>query len=404
MKESPKSRLRAALSDLYNTSSDNIDIFTVLKNDLDSDVLDVRFSAHGSPYYEPEKLNGKISQYQHTIEEKLDMKMLMVNIDECLIERAKCESSCMNVLEKSNVPISVFTNRTSFVGVNAFVTAHCGCAERPGGEPVCYNGGTTYANTCECPKGFEGPSCEQISVGFSGNSWALYPPMDPCESTKISLELKPQTFDGLVMYIGPMRYNHRLPVQDFLALELHNGHPVLTVDYGTGAVRIQHNYTRLETGRLHTIDIYLTKTGIEMVVDQCKLSVCVSIGTPLGKNEFLNVNSPIHLGGSSVNLESLGSDFGWTHVPSMRGYIGCIRNLTINEQTYNLGQASIAQNIDPGCENSLTAAVTFGVANNFIYALIACIVLLLILILAVVVHKKSYDGVSLSRSSLLQSD
>lgn len=392
---SPKEKLRVALATLFNTSVENVDIFTVLKNGADSAVLDVRFSAHGSPYYEPEKLNGKIAQQQLKLEEELGMKMLMINIDECLIERAKCESSCYNKLEKSNVPLAVFTNRTSFVGVDAFVSAVCECKEtRISGEPICYNGGTTYANTCECPKGYEGPSCEQISVGFTGNSWALYPPIDPCETTKISLELKPETNDGLIMYIGPMSYNLRLPVQDFLALEIMNGHPVLTVDYGTGSVRVHHNYTRLETGRVHKIEISLTRTGIEMTVDECKLSSCIALGAPQGKNEFLNANSPIHLGGSSVNLEVLGAAFNWGHVPSTRGYIGCIRNLTVNEQTYNLGQPSLSLNIDPGCEKSLTAAVTFGVANNFIYALIACIILLLILILAVVVHKKSYDGVS----------
>lgn len=392
---SHKEKLRSALSELYNTSRENVDIFTVLKNELDSGVLDVRFSAHGSPYYAPEKMNGMIAQNQHTLEERLGMKMLMINIDECLIEKAKCESSCVNVLEKSNIPLSVFTNRTSFVGVNAFVTAQCTCNEPKHSERVCLNGGTTYANTCECPPHFEGPNCEQISVGFAGNGWALYPPMDPCENTKIYLELKPETTDGLVMYIGPMSYNQRLPVQDFLALEIANGYPVLTVDYGTGSVRIQHNYTRLETGHVHKIEISLAKSGVEMTVNECVLSSCLALGAPQGKNEFLNVNAPIQLGGSSVNLEVLAAAFKWNHMPSTRGYLGCIKNLTINDQTYNLGQPSLSHNIDAGCQKSLTAAVTFGVANNFIYALIACIILLLILILAVVVHKKSYDGVSL---------
>ena len=391
---SPKEKMRLALAELYNTSKENVDIFTVLRNELDSAVLDVRFSAHGSPYYEPEKLNGKIAQAQAKLEEQLGLKMLMINIDECLIERAKCESSCLNVLEKSNIPLSVYTNRTSFVGVNAFVTAHCVCQEPKQGEPVCYNGGTTYANTCECPKGFEGPSCEKISVGFYGNGYALYPPVDPCETTKMTLELKPETSNGLVMYIGPMSYNSRLPVQDFLSLELSDGYPVLTVDYGTGAARIQNTHARLETGRVHTLEIQLTKTSIEMAVAPCRLSSCMKFDAPPGQNEFLNVNSPIHLGGSSVDLDVLGALYNWTYRPTTRGYIGCIRNLTINEQTYNLGQPSLSHNIDPGCEKSQMAAVTFGVANNFIYALIACIILLLILILAVVVHKKSYDGVS----------
>ena len=183
-----------------------------------------------------------------------------------------------------------------------------------------------------------------------------------------------------------MSYMDRLPISDFLALELVDGYPVLIVDYGTGAVRIHHNYTKLETGRFHVVDILLTKTSAEMTVDNCKLSDCMSLRAPQGKNEFLN-----------VNLDVLRSAYNWTYAPTMRGYIGCIKNLTINDFTYNLGQPSLAQNVDPGCERSLAAAVTFGVASNFIYALIGCILLLIILILAVVVHKKSYDGVSISR-------
>ncbi len=53
---SQKDRLRLSLSNLFNTSVENVDIFTVLKND-NASLLDVRFSAHGSPYYAPELLN-----------------------------------------------------------------------------------------------------------------------------------------------------------------------------------------------------------------------------------------------------------------------------------------------------------------------------------------------------------
>lgn len=392
---SPKEKLRVELAELYNTSVSNVDIFTVLKNYQDSGVLDVRFSAHGSPYYEPERLNGLIAQHQHPLEQKLGLKMLMINIDECLIERAKCEKSCINVLEKSDDPIAVFSNQTSFVGVNAFVTTRCECREPSRSEPVCLNGGTPYANRCECPPKYEGPNCEQLSVGFSSDGWAMYPPLDPCEQTQISLEIKPQTQSALVMYIGPLNYNARLPVQDFLAFEIDDGYPVLTVDYGTGSTRIMHNHSKLEIGKSYTIEITLATNGIELTVDHCKLSSCMVLGAPQGKNEFLNVNSPIHLGGSSVNLKDLATQFNWTHTPSTTGYRGCIRNLTINHQTYNLGQPSLFRNVDPGCDKVLVEAVTFGVASNFLYAIIACIILLLILILAVVVHKKSYDGVSL---------
>lgn len=400
---SPKERLRNVLAELYNTSKENVDIFTVLKNDADTSLLDVRFSAHGSPYYSPEKLNGKILQKLSSLEDQLGMKMLMVGIDECIIERAKCEDSCLNYLEKDSKPSSVFTNRTSFVGVNAYIIPVCSCeAPRSYKEPSCLNHGIAYDNNrCECKQGYDGPNCEQVSVGFHGNSWALYPRINPCDNTKISLEVRPATDNALVMYIGPMTYSSKLAVQDYLALEIVDGYPVLIVDYGTGSVKIQHNYTRLETGKFHLIDIVLSRTGVEMTVDNCKLSSCMSLAAPQGKNEFLNANSPISLGGASVNLEVIGHAYNWNHIPTTRGYIGCIRNLTINDQTYNLGQPSLSQNIDPGCEKSLTAAVTFGVANHFLWALLFCIIVLIILIFAVVIHKKTYSGVSFYISNFI---
>lgn len=152
---SPKEKLHTFIAELFNVSRENVDVFTVLKNDRNTDVLDVRFSAHGSPYYEAEKLDGKILQNKKKLLDKIggSVQIMMVHIDECLIERAQCESSCMNVLEKSNIPASVYTNRTSFVGVNAFVRTECACKAPKPFEPVCLNGGTPYANVCECPQG-----------------------------------------------------------------------------------------------------------------------------------------------------------------------------------------------------------------------------------------------------------
>ena len=69
----------------------------------------------------------------------------MVNIDECLIEKEYCnESSCKNVLNKSPVPIAVYTNRTTFVGVKAVIDPLCNCEMVS--RPVCHNGGTLLSN------------------------------------------------------------------------------------------------------------------------------------------------------------------------------------------------------------------------------------------------------------------
>lgn len=60
---SKKDILSQQLSLIFNTSLENVDLFTVYshKNMSGYKVLDVRFSAHGSPYYAAEKLNSLAS-------------------------------------------------------------------------------------------------------------------------------------------------------------------------------------------------------------------------------------------------------------------------------------------------------------------------------------------------------
>ncbi|EDW61365.2 DE-cadherin [Drosophila virilis] len=387
-----KDRLQHSLAKLFNTSVSNVDVFTVLQNE--NRTLDVRYSAHGSPYYAPEKLNGMVAQSQQRLENELDLQMLMVNIDECLIERLKCESSCTNELHKSSVPYMIYSNTSSFVGVNAFVQAQCVCEAPPSTSP-CLNGGSRrYGenDACDCIDGFTGPHCELVSVGFYGNGYAFYEPISACDNTRISLEIAPQHEQGLIMYLGPLNYNPLLPLTDFLSLELDKGYPVLSVDYGSGMVRIKHQHIQLQAGRSYQLDIILQRASIEMTVDNCRLSTCMSLGAPQGPNEFLNVNAPLQLGGTPVDLVQLGRQLNWTHVPNQQGFFGCVRNLTINERTYNLGLPSLSRNIDSGCQRAVAVAVSFGIDRNFIIAIITCIALLLIILLAVVVQKKQKNG------------
>ncbi|ETN59226.1 DE-cadherin [Anopheles darlingi] len=387
----PKDRLQNAIANAFNVSRENVDVFTVLKRDgMNGTFLDVRFSAHGSPYYAPERMNGELGYKLNDLEQQVGYSILMVGIDECIEEGRNCELSCKNTLYKSNVPIAVYTNTSSFVGVNAFVQAECVC-DVPTLDGPCLNGGYLVNDRCSCLEGFEGPHCEMLSIGFYGNGYALYPPISPCNHTRISLELAPQQEDGLVMYIGPLGYNPRLPVQDFLALELVKGLPVLLLDYGSGTIRIEHRH-RFPQGKPFTVELVLQPQTVEMIVDNCKLSTCMSLDAPRGPNRFLNVNAPLQLGGALVNLDYLGSLYNWTYVPQTQGFSGCLRNLTINERTYNLGMPTLSKNVDPGCHRSVAVAVSFGIDSYFLIAIIACIVVLLVLLLAVVVHKKHQDG------------
>lgn len=58
--------MKHRLAEILNTSVENVDVFTILHSPHNPNTtqLDVRFSAHGSPYYQPEKINAAIDKHQ----------------------------------------------------------------------------------------------------------------------------------------------------------------------------------------------------------------------------------------------------------------------------------------------------------------------------------------------------
>lgn len=388
---SKKDILHRQLSILFNTSLDNVDIFTVFnKLTINDSFLDVRFSAHGSPYYQPEKLNTLAALHQNELEQKLGARIYMIHIDECAWERVECEASCRNVLVKSNVPLGVYTNASSFVGVSARVEPECTCELD---EPLtCFNGGTPFSNKCECPDGLTGPRCEQTAIGFHGDGWALYGAPPACDEGRLALTVAPATDTGLVFYAGPLVFNELMPVQDFMSLELVDGYPVLLVNYGSGTTRLAHSHARVSDGRAHLIEIVFMRTSIEMFVDRCKMSSCMNLAAPIGPNQILNVIGPLQLGGVTVDLRNLGRAFSWKYIPTDVGFVGCISNLTYNTETYNLGLPSLSHHADAGCQLSMAKAISFGIDTNFLVAILVCIAILIILLLAVVVHRRRADA------------
>ena len=140
-------------------------------------MTDIRFSAHGSPYYKPERMEGALAKRRNDVSQNLRIDIVMIKVDECMYENVNCEGgSCSNRLEISDRPVSIYTNTSSFVGVNARIVPDCQCLApnpKPGlsCEPnPCYNGGecsvTNTGYKCECPiagPGTFGPNCERLA-------------------------------------------------------------------------------------------------------------------------------------------------------------------------------------------------------------------------------------------------
>ena len=119
---SKRDSFRSHMKQFLNASY--VDVFTVLPvpqtKKFASDgkfYTDVRFAAHGSPYYAPENIEGVLIKRKKDMARILNVDIAMIHIDECLYESDCKSQSCANKLEINNRPVTIFTNHTSFVGV-----------------------------------------------------------------------------------------------------------------------------------------------------------------------------------------------------------------------------------------------------------------------------------------------
>ncbi|KAK9710914.1 Laminin G domain [Popillia japonica] len=402
LSKSKAEKFKEKIANLLNIERDNVDVFSVQLRRKHPPVTDIRFSAHGSPYYKPVRLNGIVLMHREEIEKEVDINITMVGIDECLYENQMCEGSCTNTLDISALPYMVNANKTSLVGVRVDVLAECTCGARNFSKDEncknnpCYNGGrciesryslqcncpagyngprcqqisrsfSRYSLQCNCPAGYNGPRCQQISRSFRGNGWAWYPPLEMCDTSHLHFEFITRKSDGLLLYNGPIvpPESEEVMVSDYIAVELERGYPRLLLDFGSGTLELRVKTKKtLDDGEWHRLDIFWETENVRMVVDYCKSaeiaeledgtppefddSTCQAQGTIPPFNEYLNVNAPLQLGGLYVEQFDP-THYHWQYMPVGKGFDGCIRNLFHNSKLYDLAHPGLSRNSVTGC-------------------------------------------------------
>ncbi|XP_044750155.1 neural-cadherin isoform X5 [Coccinella septempunctata] len=377
LSKSKAEKFKDKIADLLNTDRDNVDVFSVQLRRKHPPVTDVRFSAHGSPYYKPVRLNGIVLMHREEIEKDVGINITMVGIDECLYENQMCEGSCTNTLDISALPYMVNANKTSLVGVRVDVLAECTCGARNFSKEEncrnnpCYNGGrcieTRYSISCSCPAGYNGPRCQQTSRSFRGNGWAWYPALEMCDKSHLHFEFATRKPDGLLLYNGPIvpPESDETMVSDYIAVELERGFPRLLLDFGSGTLELRVKTKKtLDDGEWHRLDIFWDTENVRMVVDYCKSadvaeledgtppefddSSCQAQGTIPPFNEYLNVNAPLQLGGLYVEQFDP-THYHWQYMPVGKSFDGCIRNLFHNSKLYDLAHPGLSRNSAHSC-------------------------------------------------------
>ncbi|XP_071824162.1 neural-cadherin-like isoform X3 [Apostichopus japonicus] len=363
-------KLLKLLSTITGAKEENIDIFTVLPVPDMENTVDVRYSAHGSPYYSAERLNGDAESKIALIESTLTgVTVEAIYIDEC--GSAECEADCSNVLTIDPDPVVINSVEASMVGINAFISPFCGCAARDGDVGTCighycHNGGTcedTFSGPkCKCEEGFTGPDCQGTTRSFGGDDYAILPTLEMCSETRTSVEFITRESSGLILYNGP---TSKLGPQDYILLQLRAGKPLLRMDLGAGDLTMEvTNNGALNDGKWHKVDIFRNGLDVELVIDDCASAsvfenhttsvfsnsdLCKASATLPGDETVFHANKPLQLGGVNPNLEypqTLGLD-------SVDGFNGCIRNVDQDSTLYDLYDVDEASSgSQPGCPDA----------------------------------------------------
>ncbi|KHJ93352.1 hypothetical protein OESDEN_06739 [Oesophagostomum dentatum] len=202
-------------------------------------VLNIRFSAHGSPYRDSTQLNGLISANRYDLQNKMGATIVGVGIDMCKF--TVCDSGCQTVSTADFNGVVVSANSTVLVGVNAQSKDECTCPVwRPPVQcqaGICHNDGACH-NThpgffCECRNDLlKGSRCQGTTRSFSGDGFAWYKPMPACTSLNISMQFMTLQPDAVLFYNGPMDTKNsdlQIEYRDYIIIQLKAGRLSLEV-------------------------------------------------------------------------------------------------------------------------------------------------------------------------------
>ncbi|CAH1131679.1 unnamed protein product [Ceutorhynchus assimilis] len=361
--KSKAQKFREKLAELLNVNTKNIEVFSVQLRQKQPPVTDIRFSVQENfDYYKAVRLNGLVLMFQREIERVVGINITMLGIDECLYENNICEGSCTNRLNITGAPYLVNANKTALVSIKLNPVAECICAARHSfRERICKNSfcsdkGTCTGNSgmCSCPDGSTVPRCQQTSRSFRGNGWAWFPSLEMCNKSHLHFEFVTKIADGLLLYNGPIGPPKKdsIILSDYIAVELDCGYPRFLVNFGSGTLELKVKTRKtLDDGEWHRLDLYWDRENVRIVVDHCKSayiveledgndpefddSSCQAQGTMPPFDEYLNLNTPLQMGGIYAQ-EFDPNTYNWQYVPVGKNFDGCIRNLFLNSKLYDL--------------------------------------------------------------------
>lgn len=141
---------------------------------------------------------------------------------------------------------------------------------------------------------------------------------------------------------------------DFLALELIDGWPKLSVNSGSGVVEVVLAAT-VNDGNWHQLDLTISQTSVELRVDSTRNTTRFG-----GDQSYINLAGHLFVGGVGLKARSHALHLGLESLQgdrSLKGsMLGCIRNIVISSRPYGFRELQVSRHVDPGCSWSFPCA------------------------------------------------
>jgi hypothetical protein len=327
-----------------------------------NEILNYNESSFGADIYFFARKNGRLMssrEIYHLISTKIDLLsnlndknysnvLLLFNIcepNECSIENPNMK--CRQTFIKSSQSVTIDANATAIVGMNNQLISQCYCnnINSNANSIGCFNGGTQYKSNgasdfyCDCPKDFNGPRCEHLSLQFGklsqstalsqsrfSHSFAIFEPFEMCDLLRFEFEFSTANSEGLLLFNGAINRNSLY----FIGLEIFKG--ILFVHIGGSNVSFP--FVNVSDRYWHKVDVSMSLDAVQVNLDDCQSKSLVLTNYKQMMDDRLPTdNITLILGGMSP---SVSGSFYYFKILNVFEYNGCLRNFKVNGEFRDL--------------------------------------------------------------------
>ncbi|XP_046401405.1 neurexin-1 isoform X2 [Ischnura elegans] len=197
--------------------------------------------------------------------------------------------------------------------------------------------------------------CQEVEAAdpvtfTNSDAHLVLPPWDSPHSGSLSLKMRTNEPDGLLLFNGGLPSPMTAPPKDgeFFALELINGQLFAHFDMGSGSVRSKGLApSRLDDGSWHEVWISRQGKDITLKVD----SAAPSHFSSPGNAADLNLDGPMLLGGVGPRPPVYIPPCVWS-VSLRKGFVGCIRDVVVNGKVMDIAEFArnqVGASVKPWC-------------------------------------------------------